>query len=500
MYIHTQTAPFRFLWLLVLSFPNFAAAQLRPFYSSGSIDLPTTSLSAEAGLGQPRCTLSNVSIAKIDNVCLRKLAATFKMPYGNSSTLADEVQLGISSTTTPAVNCVQAVVKGGSYSKCPSCPNGNYTAAPFKNDNLLNGVTTLDLALISRHVLGVPFLDSPYKIIAADANRSGTVTTFDVVTLRKLILGIDSILPNSNTSFRFLPQSYNFPNPAIPFNPPFPSTIPLQLPSPTQLQLDFYGIKVGDVNGDAWVGRSTQLEAPLGFALPPARSGEEIVVPVFALQGGEWTAWQTALNYDTTALRLVGLQWAGEKSQTGGRDWHEPKRGELRVVWYEAATPPSLAPGNPLFRAVFRAKKDIAGGMEAAQRLIWPSNSVPNAAYLASEEALALSLAPSDMAVEERAVPVAKPDVPAPNADLTLEVYPNPTQGIFRLDLWSPADTKGTLHIRDVLGRSCYQGALALPSGHSSFASVALPPLPPGQYVVRVDTPHGRATKRLVVQ
>lgn len=504
MYYFSRSLRFGFLWHLTVLMPNFTVAQLGLFLDDRSAKFFGVSFYAEQIIdAPPRCTLNIASTARKEGVCLRKLAATFKMAYGSAGaaapTLVDEVQLGINSTTTPTVNCVQALVTGGSYSKCPSCPNGNYEAVPSKTDNPLNGVTTLDLALISKHILGISYFTSNYQMIAADASKNNRVTTFDVVELRKLILGTYDELPN-NTSFRFIPQSYNLPAPLPPDVPGFPENIPLSLPSSSQLQLDFYGIKIGDVNGDVWVGRSTQVEEPLGFALPPARSGEEITVPIFALQGGDWAAWQTALHYDTTALRLVGLQWADEKSQTGGRDWHEPKRGELRVVWYEAATPPSLAPGNPLFRAVFRAKKDIAGGMAAAQQLIWPSDAIPNVAYLPSKEAFSLSLAPSDVAVEERAVPAAKPDVPTRASELLLEIYPNPTPGVFRLDLWSPADTKGTLQIRDLLGRSCYQGVLDLPKGTASFTSLVLPSLPPGQYLVRVDTPQGGATKRLVVQ
>jgi hypothetical protein len=56
-----------------------------------------------------------------------------------------------------------------------------FTIAPEKDDNPLNGVTTYDLVLISKHILGLEPLDSPYKMIAADANKSGSITTFDIV-------------------------------------------------------------------------------------------------------------------------------------------------------------------------------------------------------------------------------------------------------------------------------------------------------------------------------
>lgn len=117
-----------------------------------------------------------------------------------------------------------------------------------KNENPLNGVTTVDLAIINRYILGLDTL-SPYQIIAADANQDGKVTSFDIVTLRKLLLGVTDTLPN-NKSWRFLPHSYVFPDKTNPF--PFPESIPV-LPEtdPPVNRFAFTGIKIGDVNYSA---------------------------------------------------------------------------------------------------------------------------------------------------------------------------------------------------------------------------------------------------------
>ena len=72
--------------------------------------------------------------------------------------------------------------------------------------------------------LNIVPLGSPYRLIAADANRSNSVTTFDLVEIRKLILQINSDFPN-NTSWRFVDGSYQFPNPANPWTAPFPEVI-----------------------------------------------------------------------------------------------------------------------------------------------------------------------------------------------------------------------------------------------------------------------------------
>lgn len=123
-----------------------------------------------------------------------------------------------------------------------------------RNDQPLNGVTTYDLTLISKHVLGLELLDSPYKIIAADVNQDGKVTTFDIIVLRKLILGIIDELPNGK-SWRFLPEGYVFPNPANPFDPPFPEQYYIPASKPFHPNnFPFIGVKIGDVNDSAFPG------------------------------------------------------------------------------------------------------------------------------------------------------------------------------------------------------------------------------------------------------
>lgn len=60
------------------------------------------------------------------------------------------------------------------------------------------GVSTTDLVLISRHIMGIDNITSPEILSAMDVNGSGSATTFDIVQIRKVLLGLDSafIAPN----------------------------------------------------------------------------------------------------------------------------------------------------------------------------------------------------------------------------------------------------------------------------------------------------------------
>ncbi len=126
----------------------------------------------------------------------------------------------------------------------------NYNITPQKDDDHLNGVSTYDLVLISKHILETELFDSPYKFIAGDVNKSGNITTIDIVELRKVILFINDEFPN-NTSWRFVDAAYVFPDPVNPFAEAFPETYPINNLLGQMNDVDFIAVKVGDVNGSA---------------------------------------------------------------------------------------------------------------------------------------------------------------------------------------------------------------------------------------------------------
>lgn len=196
----------------------------------------------------------------------------------------------------------------GTYQVMNNVPlDATFIIVPEKNDNPLNGVTTYDLTLISKHILSIEPLDSPYKIIAADANKSNSVTSFDIVELRKLILGIYTELPN-NTSWRFVDHSFAFPNPQNPFATPFPENISVANAMSNMFGEDFMGIKVGDLNNSCVPNVNAQSEErSLGTSYFDLEDR--------ALKAGEtfevnFKAAEMLLGYQFT-LALKGLEMTG---------------------------------------------------------------------------------------------------------------------------------------------------------------------------------------------
>lgn len=156
----------------------------------------------------------------------------------------EKVKLDIKSTISmPAYH---SDVKGNySFASLPF--KENYTIVPSRDDDAMNGVSTIDLVLIEKHILGVTPFNSPYKLIAADVDRNKDITVVDLVELRRLILSVYDKLPN-NTSWRFVPKSYAFASTGSPLTANFPEQIDINKLSQNELNRDFVGIKIGDVN------------------------------------------------------------------------------------------------------------------------------------------------------------------------------------------------------------------------------------------------------------
>ncbi len=214
----------------------------------------------------------------------------------------------------------------------------DYTLTPHRDDNPLNGVSTLDLVLISRHILGLEALDSPYKLIAADVNNSATITTFDIVQLRKVILHIEESFVN-NTSWRFVAKDYTFENPANPFAENFPELMNFNNLSESHLNANFVGIKIGDVN-DSAVPNATILpegrasNTPLPFQLDDVmlKAGNTYTIPVQAILK-DVKGYQFTLEYDAATLELLDVTEGSAKMSNFGF----LKDGIITMSWNDKA-------------------------------------------------------------------------------------------------------------------------------------------------------------------
>ncbi|MBK7936412.1 MAG: T9SS type A sorting domain-containing protein [Lewinellaceae bacterium] len=232
-----------------------------------------------------------------------------------------------------------------------------------KDTNHLNGVSTYDLVLITRHILGLEVFNAPWKWIAADVNRSGSITTFDVLELRKFILGIYNKFP-SNTSWRFFDANCNFPD--NPFTGYCPSeqtfvTMPVyNYPSP----ILFRGLKVGDVNGSADPESIAATDPdwrmdPVQLVLPDIvlKAGSQSDIPVNVDQPGYWLGFQFELMYDPQQVDIAYVA-PGFLPDFDEEALAFPEPGLLATSWF-SGLPQLVLPGKGLFTLRIQALRDV---------------------------------------------------------------------------------------------------------------------------------------------
>ncbi len=161
----------------------------------------------------------------------------------------------------------------------------------LKNEDFLNGVTTLDLILIQRHILGLDIFDQSRKYVAADVNNDTRVSAADLVELRKLILGVTSKFSH-NKSWRFITELPDFDRHSIiDVNEKYA----IEKGVKDLTALNFTGIKLGDVNNDS------NLKANQEFR---SNNVEEIKVEIKKIGNGE----QIVNFFTTSSFDLSGLQ------------------------------------------------------------------------------------------------------------------------------------------------------------------------------------------------
>jgi len=80
-----------------------------------------------------------------------------------------------------------SMMADGEYMFADLAQNVNYEVTASKSTGLLEGVNTLDLVKIQRHILELEELDDAYKVIAADINNNGRIQASDLLALRKAI-------------------------------------------------------------------------------------------------------------------------------------------------------------------------------------------------------------------------------------------------------------------------------------------------------------------------
>ena len=272
-------------------------------------------------------------------------------------------------------------------------------------------------------------------MIASDANNSGTITTLDLIQFRKLILRLDENL-KENTSWRFIPVSYEFPDPQNPWKEKWPEVMNLNNLLLSYNAADFVGIKIGDVNASV-KSNSNQPGYRSDFSKTvfleykdQAFEQNEVFETDFHLESSVVPqGLQFTFEYESDYLEIEKISSPQFKDFNFAEFKEE---GVFTGIWYNFQEIPIAK--NPIFIKIqFRAKRK--GSLEKSIQLT--SSKTHKEAFSGNGELLGLSLKTSKEIDKNELYPN----------------WPNPFQNWTNVEFYSETNEKAIIQIHNIGGK-----------------------------------------------
>jgi len=357
-----------------------------------------------------------------------------------------------------------------------------------RDNDLANGVSTADLIRLQQHILGVVPFDSPYQFIAADVDNSGSISVLDMINIRKVILGISDFFPN-NFSWRFVDAKYEFQT-SNPLAEDFPEIITVEEVVSQDMALEFIGVKVGDLTGDADPDPLTEDEpvaenrSSLAFQLQnmELQAGQVYDIPVTAPQLEGMAGFQLGLNYNNERLSYEGIK-PGSLAEWGTENIGVfREEGQLTASWIKPQGS-QIDGESPLFYLTFKA----LGTVELSRALSLSEQKLAAEAYDDQFNAAAINLVFEQAAGADGDAFALYQNSPNPFRDETVIAFRMPQEGWARLT------------VSDVNGRVLFTQESDFPAGLNQWQlNKAQLPLS-GILYYTVETADDKATQRMIL-
>ncbi len=360
----------------------------------------------------------------------------------------------------------------------PQVDGQRYDIIPERLDQPRNGVSTLDLVRIQKHLLGKELFDSPYQYIAADANNNEAVSAIDLVEIRKLILGIYSSFPN-NESWRFVDKSFQFQDVTHPW--PFAEIINLQYDGHSVNNLDFVGVKIGDVNNSVQA-NATTVKPRNGNRVLQVNAANDQKVEIGQEVEVEFTIPESVEGFQWT-LETRGLTFAGIRSDDiaiGEQNLGLLDNGIITMSWNKEDIGEPTLQANMNFRMKFNATQ--AG---ALSDMIHMSDKIAHAeAYTPEDEILDVRLVFGQQAATENFA--------------LYQNEPNPWTGATTISFDLPEAGKVKLTLFDLTGQMVREYEGEYKAGRQTIVIHKKDVPVQGVLYYRLDSGNYSATKKMI--
>lgn len=356
-----------------------------------------------------------------------------------------QVEMNLQSSNPIANNAKAWTNANGEYAFNALLMDYDYQVQPELNKDFLRGVTTADLIRIQRHILGLDRFESPYQMIAADADRSNSITAIDILQLRKLILGVIEELP-SNTSYRFAysNQELSMDNPWAVLEESMIENV-----SSDMSKESFKAIKVGDV--------SLFSNLDTGNSDIRKNNGQSIIINVndIYLNSGK----PASVNFELESSTVEGLQFALDVSafdqfeliglgNYGETMIYDEESEELRVSFI-----------NPDLNETIRFELLLN-----AKNSAWSSDLVS----FKSDKLEALGFDGSDLNENTLELNFIKSEILSSEIENSVSITPNPFNDFMTIDVNSVEGGLLSIELLDVSGKMLYRNVRNIDAGQYS--------------------------------
>ena len=404
-----------------------------------------------------------------------------------------DVRVSLDIAQTPAdPDAMQVTASDGRYHFDNIPAGSNVTISCLKDINLLNGVTTGPLYYVQEYIVNgnSPNINSPYQLIAADANCDDAVTTGDLALIQRVIVGLTPDFSPCN-SWAFARADAN-----LSMNNALPYPALYNLPSlASDIAVDFVGVKVGDILGAA--SPQNRSNGPLDYRTlhklsfeagdRPVQAGEAVELQLRSGNFHHIGSLQFALQYAPHQLEFLGF--GAEEGALLPIYNAVQEEGLIRLSWLDrSAQGLSFPAEQAALRLRFRATAPLSSLREALR--IAPSVMKAEALNTAGEE-LEVQLgwqSVSDAKRQEQ-----------PAGYQLYQNIPNPARSKTSISFLLPRAEHASIQVIGPLGEVLAQYEGNFPVGRNEI-EVHTERLPAGLYYYRLATSNYTATRSMLVR
>ncbi|MGB3228085.1 MAG: T9SS type A sorting domain-containing protein [Saprospiraceae bacterium] len=257
--------------------------------------------------------------------------------------------------------------------------NKLYSISPSYNKNWLEGITTLDIVKIQRHILGIESFTHPFEWVAADVDKNGRISAADITWLRRLIIGKVASVPG-NESWRFIKKNFKFLKTEYPLESQIEENVQLN-GNWQNAKIDFDAIKVGDVSS---INNIRSLEDRLRKAEIIIEEKEFLKGEIFSVdlklqKESDIQGMQLSFELDNSSVELFQITeyLNNENGRPLVQDEYTNSEGIINISLLIDQASVHVEPQGKLLKFLFRATKN-----NKVSAILKPSFAIRNEIYL----------------------------------------------------------------------------------------------------------------------